>query len=147
MTRTASGRTSTPSATFRSPRKRATSSSVGFDQSSSGDADLGDGSATHDGDAVAERERLGLVVGDVERGDGELGEEQLELVEQPLAQWTVERAERLVEEQHARLGSERSCQCDALLLAARERRDRALAVPGETDELEELVDAPRDLLA
>ena len=85
-------------------------------------------------------------MGDVERGNGELGEEQLELVEQPLAQWTVERAERLVEEQYARLGCERSCERDALLLAARERRDRALAVPGEADDFEEVVDAPRDLV-
>ena len=47
---------------------------------------LHDPSATHDRDPVAERERLALVVRDVERRDPELGEEALEILEQAVAE-------------------------------------------------------------
>ena len=83
--------------------------------------DLDDAPVAHHGDAVAERERLRLVVGDVDRRQADLVEELAELVEQPVAQRAVERAERLVEQEHARLGRERAGEGDALLLAARER--------------------------
>ena len=83
--------------------------------------DLDDAPRAHHGDAVAERERLRLVVRDVHRGHAELVEEATEIVEQPVAEPAVERAERLVEEEDARLGCERARESDALLLAARER--------------------------
>jgi hypothetical protein len=47
-------------------------------------------------------------------------EDALEVFEQPIAQPAVERAERLVEEEDARFRRERTGQCDALLLSARE---------------------------
>ena len=54
----------------------------------------------------------------------------------------VERRERLVEEQHARLDRQRACERDALLHAARElMRVAGRRVRGEADELEQLVDA------
>ena len=87
-----------------------------------GRADLHDATIAQHCHAVAERERLRLVVRDVERGHGELGEERVEVVEETVPQPPVERAQRLVEKQDARLRRERAGEGDALLLAARERR-------------------------
>ena len=53
----------------------------------------------------------------------------------------VERAERLVEQQHARLDRERAGERHALALAARELRRVALVEAAEADELEQLVHA------
>ena len=54
----------------------------------------------------------------------------------------VERAERLVHQQHRRVGGERAREADALALAARELRRVALGVGLlEPDELEQLGDA------
>ena len=52
-----------------------------------------------------------------------VGEEAAEVPDEPLAQRAVERAERLVEQQHRRLGGQGPGQRDALLLAARELGD------------------------
>ena len=64
---------------------------------------------------------------------------------QPLAQLGahlgVERAERLVEQQHARLDRERARQRHPLALAARELVGVALGVAAEADDAEQLVDA------
>ncbi len=64
------------------------------------------------------------------------------------AQERVERRQRLVEQQHARLGDERARQRDALLLAAGKLRRHALGVRRHRDEFEELHRplAPRLLL-
>ena len=83
-----------------------------------GRSDLHDAPFAHDRDAVAEREGLRLVVRDVERGHGDALEELLEILEESISQPAIERAERLVEEEHARLGRERAGEGDALLLAA-----------------------------
>ena len=72
----------------------------------------------HDRDPVAHAHRLFLVVGDEDERDAELALEQLELDLHLLAQLAVERAERLVEQQHARAVDERPGERDALLLAA-----------------------------
>ncbi len=58
--------------------------------------------------------------------------------EQAIAEAPIERSERLVEEQHTRLGCERACERDPLLLATRERPDGASLEAREPDELEEL---------
>ena len=58
-----------------------------------------------------------------------------------LAQLQVERAERLVEQQHARPVDERAGERDALLLAARQLARLAVAEALEADEREHLVDA------
>ena len=55
----------------------------------------------------------------------------------------VQRAERLVEQQHARLHRERAGERHALALAARELRRVAVAEAGQADELEQLVDPRR----
>ena len=57
---------------------------------------------------------------DVHERDADLVLDPLELELHLLAELEVERAERLVEEQHARPVDERARQGDALLLAARE---------------------------
>src|SRR4029079_16621569 len=62
-----------------------------------------------------------------------------------LAQLEVERAERLVEQEHARFVTDRPRECDALLLAAGELARLATLAPGEIDELEDLGDARLDL--
>ena len=50
----------------------------------------------------------------------------------------IERSERLVQQENARLGSEGARERNALLLATRQRPDRAPLEPGEADELEKL---------
>ena len=109
-------------------------------------ADLHDPAVAQDRHAVTERERLGLVVRDVERGHAELREERLEVVEKSVAESAVERSERLVEQEDARLGGERAGEGDALLFASRERRHGAVLESGEPDEVQRLPDACRDLL-
>jgi hypothetical protein len=68
--------------------------------------------------AVAERHRLGLVVGDVDGRDAEaplqLGDVRAHLD----AQLGVEVGERLVHQEHARLADDRPAHRDALALAA-----------------------------
>ena len=49
-------------------------------------AHLGDRAVAHHHDAVAERHGLGLVVGDVDRGDPERAQQAIELAAQPVAQ-------------------------------------------------------------
>jgi hypothetical protein len=66
---------------------------------------------------------------------------------QLLAHPRVERAEGLVEQQHARLDRERSGERHALALPARELRGIALGEAFELHELEEFVHALRDLRA
>ena len=60
----------------------------------------------------------------------------LQLDLEALAQLQVERAERLVEQQHRGLVDQRARQRDALLLAARELARLALRLGGEPDALE-----------
>ena len=111
-----------------------------------GRASLHDPARTHDRDAVAEREGLAAVVRHVERRHVERVEDALEILQQAVAEPAVERAERLVEEEDARLRRERAGQRDALLLSARERGDGAPLVSGEPDELQDLPDATLDLV-
>ena len=66
--------------------------------------------------------RLFLVVRDVDEGDADLGLDPLQLDLHLLAELQVERAQRLVEQQHLRLVDERPRQRHALRLAAGELR-------------------------
>ena len=74
----------------------------------------------HDRDPVGHRQRLLLVVGDVDEGDPDVALDPLQLQLQALAQLQVEGAERLVEQQHLRQVDERAGERDALLLPAGE---------------------------
>ena len=62
---------------------------------------------------------------------------------QLLAHARVERAERLVEQQHLRLDRERAGERHALALAAGELRRVAVAEVREPDEIQQLVDRAR----
>ena len=72
----------------------------------------------HHHDPVGQRQRLGLVVGDVEhRGVGQRLLEALQLGEHGLTQLRVQRGERFVEQQHLGLDRQRAGDRDPLLLS------------------------------
>ena len=98
--------------------------------------DLLDDALVHDRDPVRHRQRLLLVVGDVDERDPDLLLDPLELDLQALAQLQVERAERLVEQQHLGQVDDRAGQRDALLLAAGELVGLAVRLAPEADPLE-----------
>ena len=93
--------------------------------------DLLDAAALEDREPVAHRQRLVLVVGDVDEGDADLPLERLELDLHLLAELQVEGAERLVEEQDARAVDQRAGEGHALALAAGELAGPASPKPGE----------------
>ncbi len=109
-------------------------------------ADLLDVGVVHDRDVVGDGERLLLVVGDQQGRHVDL----LVQAAQPLAQLGadlgVQRAERLVEQQHLRLDRQRSGERHALALSAAELGRVALGEAAEADDLEQLVDALVGLL-
>ena len=104
-------------------------------------ADLLDLALVEDREAVAHRERLLLVVRDVDEGDPDLALDALQLDLHLLAQLQVERAERLVEQEDLRVVDDRARERDALALAAGELGGPPRAVAGQLDRLERLVDA------
>ena len=110
-----------------------------------GAADLLDPALVQHDDAVGELDRLLLVVGDE---DGGVAGAVVDLA-QPAAELApdlgVERAERLVEEEDARLDGERAGERHALALAAGELARIALLEAGELDEVEKLQHALADL--
>ena len=85
-------------------------------------AHLLDHAGVHHRDRVGHRHGLLLVVGDVDEGQPDVGLDPLELDLHRPAQLEVERAERLVEQQHLGLVDQRPGQRDPLLLAAGELR-------------------------
>ena len=108
-----------------------------------GRAHLLDAPRAEHGQAVAHRQRLLLVVRDVDEGDADLALDALELDLHLLAQLEVERAERLVEQQHLRAVDDRPRQRDALALAAGELRRLARAEVAEAHHRERLLGAAR----
>ena len=96
-------------------------------------ADLLDAALVEDGQPVAHRERLLLVVGHVDERDADLLLDRLELDLHLLAELEVERPERLVEQQHARAVDERPGERDALALAAGQLARLARLVALEAD--------------
>ena len=83
-------------------------------------ADLLDPPVVHDRDVVGDRHRLLLVVRDQDGRDVDLVVQPPQPLAQLGADLGVERAERLVEQQHLRLDRQRARQRHALALAARE---------------------------
>ena len=81
----------------------------------------------------------------VDERDADLGLDALQLDLHLLAQLQVERAERLVEEQHLWVVDERSRQRHALLLTTGELRRLAPLVSRQLDQLEQLRDLVADL--
>ena len=89
-------------------------------------------------DTVRHRQRLALVVRHVDEGDAEFLLQALELDLHFLAQLEVERAQRLIEQQHLRMIDERARQRHALSLPAGELRRPALTQRFELHQLEHL---------
>src|SRR5690606_7509898 len=98
-------------------------------------------SALHHADPVRHREGFVLIVRDEDRRDVDRTLNVTDRAAQLVANFRVERAERLVEQEHPRLVRERTGDGDALLLAARKLRRQTLAEPLQGYELEELFPA------
>ena len=106
-----------------------------------GAANLLHSAAVHDGDPIGHRERLLLVVRDVDEGRAELGLDSLELELHLLAEFHVERAERLVEQQCRGLVDESPRQRDTLLLTSRKLAGAPTLQTLELDDAQHLVHA------
>ena len=104
-------------------------------------ADLVDHAVAHDRNPVGHGQRLALVVGDVDEGDADPSLNGAQLGAHVLAQFQVERRERLVEQQHLGLDGERARDGDALSLASRELVHHLFALAGQGDQLEKFVGA------
>ena len=111
-----------------------------------GRADLLDPAVVHDHDAVRDFERLFLVVRHEHARHVDLVVQAAQPAAQFLADARVERAERLVQQQHARLDRQRARQRDALPLAAGELVRVAVGQPVELHELEQRVHLFRNVL-
>ncbi len=112
-----------------------------------GRTDLQDPAATHHRDPVGHGQRLVLVVRHEDEGDAELALQPLQLELHLGSQLEVERRERLVEQQDARLVGEGAGEGDALLLTAGKLCRLAVLEPVELHESEHLGDLRRDLRA
>ena len=85
---------------------------------SCGLGELLDDAALHHGDAVGQRQRLDLVMRDIDHGVAELLVELLDLDPQLVAQLGVEVGKRLVEQEDVDIAHQRPADGDALALAA-----------------------------
>ena len=99
-----------------------------------------DAALAHHRQAVAEGERLGLVVGDEHRREPEPGVQLVDLGAHLVAQAGVEVAQRLVEQHQLRPGDQTPSQRDALLLATAELRRIAVEQGAAVDERGGLLD-------
>ena len=114
------------------PMKRKTKSSTGLLEDLLRGPDLSDAALlVHDRQAVGDGQRDLLVVRHVEDRDAQVLLQRLDLEAHLLAQVGVEVAERLVEQQQARLGDQGARQRDALLLPAGELRGQPLLEAAE----------------
>jgi NAD(P)-dependent dehydrogenase (short-subunit alcohol dehydrogenase family) len=91
-------------------------------------ADLLDPAAVEDDEAIGQRHRFQLVVGDVERGGAEAALQALDLAAHGDAQLGVEVGQRLVEQEDGRLADDGAAHGDALALAAGERLRLAVEI-------------------
>ena len=107
-------------------------------------ADLFDVAGVHDRDAVTHRQRFLLIVGHVDERDADLALDPFELELHDVAQFEVQRAERLVEQQRAGVVDQSPGQGDPLLLATGQLRGLALGEVGQAHGLEEFVDPLAD---
>ena len=125
--------------------KRATKADVRRVVDLLGRADLLEAAAAHHRDAVGHGERLFLVVRHEHEGDADVALDALQLELHLAAQLEVERRERLVEQQRARVVHERARERDALALAAGELARLALGEVAEPHDVEHLAHAPLEL--
>src|SRR5262249_53269763 len=95
--------------------KRSTRTAVKF----LGRVDLQDAAVAHYGDAVGQAEGFALVVGDIDGRDADLALHPADLNLQVLPKLEVERAKRLIHQQHARTDDHSARERHALLLPSR----------------------------
>ena len=95
----------------------------------------------HDHDAIRHRQRLVLIVRDVEKGRAGLALHPAQLPLHQAAQREIERTERLIEQQHGGVQDEGASERDALLLTAGELLDSGVLRPGQRDEVQDGGDA------
>ena len=107
-------------------------------------ADLLDAALVHHHHPVGHFERFFLVVGDEDRGHVDFGMQRAQPLPQFLAHLGVERAERLVEQQDARLDRQRPCQRNALALAAGQLARIAIGKPVELHQIQQFLDPGAD---
>ena len=138
---TSCGRTSRPPSRLTGPTKPITNSLAGLVVDLARGADLLDLAAVHHRDPVGDLHRLLLIVGDEHGGDVLLVVQAPQPGAQLGADGGVERAERLVEQQHLRLDGERPGERHPLALAAGELVRALLGPLGQADQRQQLVDA------
>ena len=80
--------------------------------------DLLNDAAIEDDDAVAHLDSLGLIVGYIHDSDPEFLLDIFDFVAHCLAEFRIEVAQRLIEQQHTRIRDERTSKSYSLLLAA-----------------------------
>ena len=83
---------------------------------------------------VGQRQRFGLVVGDIDEGDAGAALQALQFHAHLFAELGVEVRQRLVEQEDFRLDHEAPRQCHALLLAAGQLVRIALLQAGQIDQ-------------
>ncbi len=110
-----------------------------------GCADLFEAALAEDGDAVAHRQGLLLVVGDEDERDADLALQRLEFQLHLLAQFQVQGAEGFVEQQDAGAADQGAGERDPLALAARELGGPPGAVALQADLGERLTGLPQPL--
>ena len=135
-TRTRPRPSASPAIRFETPRKSATNVGLRLFVDLARRPDLLHAAVGHDRHAVGHRQRLFLVMGDVDEGDPDLLLDRLELDLERAAQLGVEGAERLVEKEDARIEDECAGESDALLLAAGELGRLAAREALQPDECE-----------
>ena len=101
-------------------------------------ADFLQSPAIHDADSICHAEGFFLVVGHENGRDADGALDLADRAPQLFANFGVEGAERLVEQQHSRLVRQRTGERDALLLTAGQLARQALVVTFERDELQQL---------
>ena len=122
------------------PVNDATNPSAGCATISCGDANWRSFAVDDHADPVGERGRVLVVVRDEQRRQPELAQQLLQLAAHGDLRVRVERRERLVEEQHARVARERAGERDPLALAAGELGRPRLGEMRDPEPLEVLVD-------
>ena len=119
--------------------------SAGSRRTSAGAPYLLDPAGIHHRHQIGHGEGLVLVMGDEDRGDAGLVMDMAQPDAQFLAHLGVQRAERLVQQQHARLDRQRPGQRHALALAAGQLAGIALAQILQLHQLQQFLDPALDL--
>jgi hypothetical protein len=107
--------------------------------------DLLDDAIVHDGNAIGDRVRLFLIMGDEDRRDAESPLQFAQFSSDVGSHLGVKVGQRLVKQQYLRLDDDGAGDSDALLLAAGKLRRPPVGERGEPDQVEGGRDAPVDL--